>query len=184
MARVLIPLAEGFEEIEAVTAIDVLRRGGVEVVTASIGGDDIVRGAHGIEIAADAMFAEVADGKFDAILLPGGGAGTENLKAFEPLAARLERQKAEGGFLCAICAAPTILTDLELVEEGRHVTCYPSCAPELDRPCASAPVVEDGQYITGQAPGSAMLFSLVALKALAGHRAAMKTAAGLVTDLH
>ena len=184
MARVLVPLAQGFEEIEAVTVIDVMRRGGVETVTASIDGGGLdVLAAHGVVMRADARFLDVADENYDAIVLPGGGEGTARLREYEPLAERLARQKAEGGLICAICAAPTILTDLELVDEDLHVTCYPSCAPDLDRRCANAPVVADGQFITGQAPGSAMLFALVVLSALAGDRIARKVAAGLVTDV-
>ena len=81
MARALVPLAEGFEEVEAVTVVDVLRRGGVEVVLASIGEGLGTRGAHGITVTADAMFADVADEDYDAIVLPGGGEGTERVAA-------------------------------------------------------------------------------------------------------
>lgn len=183
MSKVLIPLADGFEEIEAVTIIDVLRRGGVEVVTASIGEDENVAGSHGMDMRADTMFDEAADDDYDAIILPGGGEGVDNLKACAPLAERLLRQKSEGRLICAICAAPTLLTNLELVDEGVHMTCYPTVSLELDRPCANIPVVDDGQFITGQAPGAAMLFALVVLRALEGDKMAMRVAAGLVTDV-
>ena len=184
MASVLIPLADGFEEIEAVTVIDVLRRGGVEVVTASIGEDESVAGAHGIDVKADAMFEDVADADYDAIVLPGGGEGVDNLKAYPPLAELLVRQKGEGRLICAICAAPTLLTGIEgLVDDGIHLTCYPTLSLELDRPCANAPAVEDGQFITGQAPGAAMIFALVVLRALTGDKLAMRVAAGLVTNV-
>lgn len=162
--------------------VDVLRRGGVEVVTAAIGGSVQVRGAHGVTVGADALFSDVADGDFDVVALPGGGEGTENLKKCEALIARLRLQKERGKLLAAICAAPTVLVEAGVVDQGLHVTCYPSMQMELDRPWAAAPVVADGDVITGQAPGSAMLFSLVVLSALAGDSVAHKVARGMVTD--
>ncbi len=183
MANVLIPLADGFEDVEAVTAVDVLRRGGVTVVTASIHDRLDVTSAHGITMRADALFAEAAKESYDAILLPGGGEGTENLRKCGKLIERLQRQKAEGQLLCAICAAPTILTDAGVVDVGRHVTCYPTCMMALDRTSSNVPVVADGDVITGQAPGSAMLFALVVLQSLMGASVAGKVARGLVTDV-
>ena len=183
MANALVLLAEGFEDIEAVTIIDVLRRGGVNVVTASISGGLDVASAHGIVMRADAMFDDAAEHGFDALILPGGGLGTENLKKSEAVIERIRRQKAEGRLICAICAAPTILVDADVLSEGQHVTCYPTCSVDLDRPCANVPVVEDFGIITGQAPGSALLFSLVVLKALEGEKVALKVARGMVTDV-
>ena len=183
MANVLIPLADGFEDIEAVTAIDVLRRGGVTVVTASIHDRLDVVSAHGITMRADALFAEAEKESYDAMLLPGGGEGTENLRKCEAVIKRLQRQKSEGQLLCAICAAPTILTEAGVVDAGLHVTCYPTCMMSLDRMSSNVPVVSDGDVITGQAPGSALLFSLVVLQALAGPSVAGKVARGLVTDV-
>ena len=182
-AKALVVLADGFEDVEAVTAIDVLRRGGVEVVTAALAGGPEVRSAHGIMMRADASFAEAEKDEFDAIVLPGGGEGTDNLKSSAALAERLRRQKEEGRLLCAICAAPTVLVEAGVLEEGQHVTCYPTCSIARDRPCAGVPVVHDGNVITGQAPGSSMLFALVVLKALADEKVAMKVARGLVTDV-
>ena len=183
MSKALVPLAKGFEEVEAVTVVDVLRRGGVEVVTASLSDSLDVAGAHGVSMKADATLASVADGDFDAIVLPGGGEGTENLKNSDLLFRRLRRQAEEGKLLCAICAAPTVLVEAGVLDDGVHVTCYPSCQTELDRPWSPAPVVADGNVITGQAPGSALLFSLVVLQALVGEKEARKVARGLVTDV-
>ena len=183
MKQALVPLADGFEDIEAVSIIDVLRRGGVKVVTAALGQERLVRSAHGIRMEADSLLSEVIEDEYDAIILPGGGEGTENLKASAALAARLRRQKDEDRLLCAICAAPTVLVEAGVLEEGQHVTCYPTCSIDLDRPCAGVPVVQDGNVITGQAPGSSMLFALVVLKALADKKVAMKVARGLVTDV-
>ncbi|MBQ6137483.1 MAG: DJ-1/PfpI family protein [Kiritimatiellae bacterium] len=182
MANALVVLAEGFEDIEAVSVVDILRRGGVEVTTASLGGSQCVRSAHGIEMKADALFSDAAEAVFDAFILP-GGPGTENLRKSPEVIERLRRQKAEGRLICAICAAPTVLVEAEVLDPDQHVTCYPSCVMDLDRPCADAPVVADGAVITGQAPGAATLFGLVVLQALAGELVARKVARGMVTDV-
>jgi len=183
MAKVLVPLANGFEELEAVAAVDVLRRGGVEVVMASIHDSPDVKGAHGMSVRADALFADVADAEYDAIVLPGGGEGTENLKNSDALFRRLRRQDSEGRLLCAICAAPTVLVEAGVIAPGIHVTCYPTCQMQLDRQWTPAPVVAEGNVITGQAPGTALLFGLVVLQALAGDKVAQKVARGMVTDV-
>ena len=183
MARVLIPLANGFEDIEAIAVIDVLRRGGVEVVTASVHDTLEVRSAHGVHLMADALFANTERLAYDAIVLPGGGEGTENLKRTEGLFERLRRQHAEGKLLCAICAAPTVLVEAEVLEPETQVTCYPTCQMELDREWSPAPVVVDGGFITGQAPGAATLFALVILQTLSGEPTARKVARGMVTDV-
>ena len=183
MARVLVPLAKGFEDIEAVTVVDVLRRGGVEVVTASISDSVEVESAHGIVVKADALFRDVSGDEYDAIVLPGGGEGTENLRHCEPLIVRLRRQNEERRLICAICAAPVVLVEAGVAEEGRHMTCYPSMMLELDRSYVNVPVVADGNLITGQAPGSAMLFALVILQTLVGEAKTRKISRGMVTDV-
>lgn len=183
MAKVLVPLANGFEDIEAITIIDVLRRGGVEVVTASIHDTVEVRSAHNVCMKADALFVDAEGEAYDAIVLPGGGEGTSSLKRCPALIERLRRQRTEDKLLCAICAAPTVLVEAGVVDPGLQVTCYPTCREYLDRGWTPAPVVEDGKVITGQAPGSAMLFALVVLKALCGISAAEDVSMGLVTDV-
>ena len=183
MAKVLIPLANGFEEVEALTVVDVLRRGNVTVVTASVHPSREVRGAHGVTVVADAVFADVKDADYEAIVLPGGGEGTENLKSCVSLVRRLKRQHEEGRLICAICAAPTILVSAGVLDEGTQVTCYPSCQMELDRPWSPSPVVVDKTIVTGQAPGSALLFALVVLQTLMGAPVAHKVAHGMVTDV-
>ena len=162
--------------------VDVLRRGGVEVVTAATGGSVQVRGAHGVTMCADALFADVADGDFDVIALPGGGEGTENLKRCEALIARIVRQRERRGLLAAICAAPTVLSAAGVLSPNQHATCYPTCQLELDCPWVNQPVVEHNGIVTGQAPGSAMLFSLVVLKILVGEQIARKVARGMVFE--
>ena len=183
MAKALVPLAEGFEDLEAVAVIDVLRRGGVEVTVASVHNGLAVKSAHGIEMKADALFSEVGQEAYDAIVLPGGGLGTENLKACEELSERLRRQRDEGGLLCAICAAPTVLEAAGALKAGVHATCYPSCQMELDRPWSPAAVVADSGVITGQGPGSALLFALVVLQHLSGETLAQRVARAMVSDV-
>ena len=181
MKKALVPLAPGFEDIEAVSIIDVLRRGQVEVVVAAIGDDLLVRSAHGIAIKADALWAQVAENEYDAIILPGGGEGTKNLSEFSPLAERLRRQKSEEKLVCAICAAPTVLEAAGVLED-EDVTCYPSCAPQMARPVQQVPVVVDGLVITGQGPGAATLFALAVLANLEDERAAHAVANGMITE--
>ena len=183
MSKVLVPLADGFEEVEAVTVVDVLRRGGVEVVTASVHNRLEVQGAHGMTIRADRKFDEAQGDSYDAIVLPGGGACAETFRQFQPLHERLQKQRAERRLLCAICAAPTALEAAGVLDEETEVTCYPTCRDDLERPWSPAPVVVDGTVITGQAPGTAVLFALVILKTLAGERVARKVAQGMVTDV-
>ena len=182
MSKALVPLAAGFEDIEALAPVDILRRGGVEVVTAALGPARSVLSAHGIRMEAEALLTDVLDGEYDAIILPGGGEGTQNLMACEPLHARLRRQKEEGRLVCAICAAPTVLEAAGVLEK-EDVTCYPTCAPQMARPVQHVPVVADGNVVTGQGPGSATLFALVVLQTLKGEAVAQKIARGMVTDV-
>ena len=183
MARVLVPLADGFEEVEALTVVDVLRRGGQEVVTAAIGESLETKGAHGVLVKADVAFEDVEDDSFSAIVLPGGGEGTQRLKDSDALIRGLQRLADERKLICAICAAPTVLVEAGVLDSDVHVTCYPTCQMELDRPWSPAPVVADGNIITGQAPGSALLFSLIVLQTLAGEAVARKVARLMVTDV-
>ena len=183
MKTALVPLADGFEDIEAVAVIDVLRRGGVEVVTASLGPDSFAVSAHGIRMATDAMLMDVIHDRWDAIVLPGGGEGTANLMASEDLAMRLRRQKFEDhGLVCAICAAPTVLAAADVLDD-EDVTCYPSCAEDMGRPIVDAPAVADGQIITGRGPGAAITFALAVLAHLVDEQTAHMVASGMVTAL-
>ena len=181
MSKALVTFADGFEDIEAVSIVDVLRRGGVEVVTASLNAEPVARSAHGIQMSTDAVLSEVLAEQYDAVILPGGGEGTQNLKACAPLLERLRRQKEAGGLVCAICAAPTVLAEAGVLEE-EDVTCYPSCRTEMGRHVEDVPVIADGQIITGQGPGSAALFGLVVLAHLTDERTAHNVANGMLED--
>ncbi len=180
MKTALLPLADGFEDLEAVAVIDVLRRGGVNVVTASLAAETAVESAHGVRLAADALLRDVLENPYDAIILPGGGKGTENLHACAPLFARLRRQRAEGGLICAICAAPTVLAAAGVLGI-EQVTCYPTCADGMGgHPVVDVPAVADGQIVTGQGPGAAVTFALAVLERLEGEATARRVAEGMV----
>ena len=183
MKNALVPLADGFEDIEAVAVIDILRRGGVEVVTAALGPKHQARSAHGIQMETDAVLEDVLEARWDAIVLPGGGEGTANLKVCEPLLERLRQQKfGDGGLVCAICAAPTVLAAAGVLE-GEDVTCYPTCAEEMGCPVADVSAVADGQIITGRGPGAAITFALAVLMHLAGEEVSTAVAEGMVAEL-
>ena len=182
MAKVLVPLANGFEDIEAVAIIDVLRRGGVEVVPASIHASLEVTSSHGIPMKAERLFSDVGEEEYDAIILPGGGEGTDNLKNCDALVRRIVRQREDGGLLCAICAAPTVFQEAGVLDPSQYVTCYPTCQMQIDCNWVNEPVVEHDGIITGQAPGTAIIFALVVLKALTDEVTAKKVARGMVFD--
>ena len=178
--NVLVPLADGVEELEAVTIIDVLRRGGVNVTSAAISGKNEVAGSRGVSIAADTAWDTVVPENFDAIVLPGGGAGTDNLIADKRIRDTLRNYNAEGKWICAICAAPMVLAAAGVIL-GRKVTCYPSCASSINGFYEDAPVIADGNLITSQGPGTALLFALVLVKHFTNDENARKVAAGMLT---
>lgn len=180
--RVLIPLAEGLEELEAVTLIDVLRRGGLEVVSAAIGTERAVHGSRGVTLLADTLWADLGARPFDALVLPGGGKGTENLAADPRVIETVQAFNASGRLVAAICAAPIVLAAAGVLA-GRKATCYPTCADELgDAYDPAAPVIADGNIITSRGPGTAMLFALVLIRHLVGEETARRVAEGLLAD--
>jgi len=156
--RVLLPLFTGFEEIEAVTVLDVLRRAGLDVVTAGLSPDPVV-GAHGLPVHAGQSLDAVCDEVFDAIVLPGGG-GTRRLAENHGLAALLRRHVAAGRWTAAICAAPTVLAGLGLLE-GRAATSWPGVHEAMvGTDYREDAVVIDGPFVTSRGPGTAMAFAL------------------------
>lgn len=175
MPRVLVPLAPGFEEIEAVTVIDVLRRGGAEVVVAGLDGAGAVQGSHDIVVMAPASFAEVAGEIFDLVVLPGGEPGATRLAAEPRIRAVLQEQAAAGRVLGAICAAPKVLAAAGLLH-GREATSHPSVESELRSAgtrYSTARVVSSGGIVTSRGPGTALEFALALLEATGfGARAA------------
>lgn len=169
--NILVPLAGGFEEIEAVTIVDVLRRAQVPVVTVATG-ENPVPGAHGITVIADRTIARVHAGEFMGIVLPGGMPGSANLRDDTRVTGLIRDIHAAGGYACAVCAAPIALARAGVLE-GRRATCYPGFEGELAGAVWDpAPVVADGRIITGRGPGCAIPFALAIVEELRGAAAA------------
>ena len=165
----LIILAEGFEEIEALTPIDILRRGNVEVTVAGLTSDSI-QGAHKITIQCDTLLLQCNTELFDAIILPGGMPGTLNLLESPVTQEILLKHYNNNKFCCAICAAPRVLDKVKLLV-NRTYTCYPGTEKSIKSGVhQDLPVFKDGLIITGQSVGSAQAFSLEILKALQGEK--------------
>ncbi len=165
MSKVLIPLAAGFEEIEAVTNIDVLRRASIDVVTVSLDSLDVL-GDHDIPITADKKIDEINIDEFDGIVLPGGMPGAGNLRDNAKVLEYVRKIDGKNGLVAAICAAPMVLEAADLLE-GKNATSYPgfgkemqSCNYKEDR------VVIDGNIITARGPGVAMEFALTIVEYL------------------
>jgi len=169
---VYVHLADGFEEIEALTVVDVLRRADIAVKMVSITGDKAVRGAHDIIVTADLLFQDADYGKCEMIVLPGGMPGTANLAKHEGLAEQLSVFAQSDKWLAAICAAPSVLGSLSLLK-GKHVTSYPGYESQLVGAMYSEErVVRDGKLITSRGPGTAMEFSLELVKLLKNEQTA------------
>ncbi len=171
-------LADGFEEIEAITPIDVLRRAGVSVRTCSISSSHTVTGAHGIRVVADTIFSELDEGE-EMIVLPGGMPGTLHLKQFEPLNKRILAHHQKGGYLAAICAAPTVFGALGLLKY-EAATCYPGLEPELFAgQVETQEVVVSGPFITSRGAGTGFSFALKLVQILKGDEVAFDLAKGM-----
>ncbi|MBI5326827.1 MAG: DJ-1/PfpI family protein [Deltaproteobacteria bacterium] len=167
MKLVLIPLPPGFEEIEALAVVDILRRAGAEVITAGIG-ENPIEGRNKIKVLADAPLDSVKDQDFDMIVLPGGAVGTENLKKDLRIKEIVERLHKKGRFVTAICAAPTALSAIG-VTAGRIVTSHPTVRTKLEKEKISDErVVVDGNIITSQGPGTAIEFAFKLVEVLFG----------------
>lgn len=178
--NILIPLAKGFEELEAIAIIDILRRAGLPVTTATLTAEKLVLGAHGVLIQADAELDKLDLKDFGAVILPGGGLGTDNLIKDPRIIQIVQEFNAEEKYVCAICAAPTVLAAAGILT-GFKGTCYPTCAEALGASYANAPVVADGNIITSQGPGTAILFGLVLVHHFAGEETARNIAKAMLT---
>ena len=179
--NILVPLADGLEEVEAITIIDVLRRAGLALTTASLTDDKQVEGSHNVMIQADALLKELNPDDFGAIVLPGGGRGTENLMKDSRIIETLQSYNAQGKYICAICAAPTVLAAAGVLD-GLKATCYPTCAEALGPSYADSPVIADNNLITSQGPGTSMLFSLVMVHHFAGEESARSVAKAMLSS--
>lgn len=175
-------LAEGFEEVEALTVIDILRRAGIPVKTVSITSCLQVTGAHGITVTADLIFDNTLFVDAPWLILPGGMPGAVNLYEFAPLQGLLEQQaKSEHGRIAAICACPAVVLGQLGLLRGERATCYPGFEDKLSGAQAvAAPVVVSGKFVTGNGPANAMLWSLAIVKESIGSQIAETVADGLL----
>ncbi len=182
MKKVFIFLADGFEEIEAIAPIDILRRAELDVVTVSISDSKTVTGAHGIKVEADQLFTETTFGENDYYVLPGGYDGMLNLSAHQGVNELLKKQHSEGKKLAAICASPSVLGKLGILE-GKEAICYPGFEGKLTGATISKKsVVEDGNVITGKGPGVAVQFALKIVESLKGKETASQVSDSLMLN--
>ncbi|WP_304546356.1 DJ-1 family glyoxalase III [Sulfurimonas microaerophilic] len=169
MNKVLVPLAKGFEEIEAVTIIDVLRRAAIEVLVASLDTNNLIKGANGITVQTDVEIKKITSDEIDMIVLPGGWDGTHALADDENVQRLLKEMDAKGKNIAAICAAPFALNKAGVLKQ--NYTCYPSVEEQIRTEGYqgdSAMVVEDGNVLTSRGPATAICFALEIVKKLKG----------------
>lgn len=178
---VLVPLAQGCEELEAVTIIDLLRRAGINVVTAGLDGN-AVRASRGVMLVPDVELDTALERNYDMVVLPGGAEGANNLNNDTRINELLKAMADSGRFTAAICAAPKVLAASGVLD-GRQATCYPGHI-DRDNPqqirLSDDPVVVDGKVITSRGPGTAMDFALTLIETLAGKAKRDEVEAGLV----
>jgi protein deglycase len=158
--KIAVHLADGFEEIEAISIIDVLRRADIEVIVVSVTGKLEIAGAHGIKVLADTLFEDVNYNDLFMIVLPGGMPGASNLNAHQGLTAQIRRFHMENKPLAAICAAPLVFGNLGILD-GKQAVCYPGFECYLKgAEVLNVSVVESENIITGRGPGAAIQFAL------------------------
>lgn len=168
MKTIFVFLADGFEEIEAITPIDVLRRAGLNVQTVSVMDKQTVSGAHGIPVVADKMFVDIHSEDAEMLLLPGGLPGATNLDAHQGLSNMIMAFASEEKPLSAICAAPLVFGNRGLLQ-GKKATCYPGFESYLTGAEYTAALVEtDGNFITAKGPGAAMDFAFAIVEKYCG----------------
>lgn len=182
MKKTFLFLAEGFEEMEAIAVVDVLRRGGVEVNTVSISGDKQVRSAHGVAVNADLTFDEVKGVKAECLIFPGGMPGAQNLGDDQALIELMQQQYDEGRFIAAICAAPALVLGQLKTGKKLKLTCYPGFEKYLPAnfEVSSEGIVMDGKIISGKGPGFAIKFGLAVLEQLRSPEVAKGVADGML----
>ena len=177
---VYVLLGTGFEEVEAITPVDLLRRAGIEVLTVGITGKTVY-GGHNIGIEADICLDEMDLTMLEMIVLPGGLGGVASARASQKALDALTFAWENGKFVAAICAGPTVLAELGITE-GLNATCYPGCEAAMGsaRIAGNVPCVRDGRVITGTSAGCAISFSLALIEALKGPEAAKAIAKQIV----
>jgi 4-methyl-5(b-hydroxyethyl)-thiazole monophosphate biosynthesis len=173
-------LATGFEDIEALAPLDIIRRAGLDITTVSITDDKVVYSAHGVGVVADATLSEVDLTGADMLVLPGGLPGSTNLDECEPLRQAILKHHAEGKPLAAICAAPMVYGHLGILK-GVKATCYPGVQGELKGAEYTADIVtKDGQFITGRGPAAAMEFGYAIAEHFLGKEAVAPLREGMI----
>ena len=176
---VVMILGTGFEPVEAIAPCDILRRGGVEVQLAGIGGTTIEAG-HGITVKADCIVEEADFENAEMVILPGGLGGVKSILGCAAALHAVKKAYEDGKFVAAICAGPTILAQLHITD-GKTSTCYPGCEAQMGTAkCVPQDVARDGSVITGRAAGAAIPFGLSLLEALRGEETAKKIADAIV----
>ena len=177
---VYVLLGTGFEETEAITPIDLMRRAGIEVITVGVNGK-VIYGGHKIGVEADITIGEMDLTAMDMIVLPGGLGGVASVRASEEAMEALRFAWDNGKYVAAICAGPTVLADLHITD-GRSTTCYPGCESGMGSAIMveNAPCVRDGKLITGTSAGCAIPFGLALIQALKGEAAAKAVAEQIV----
>jgi 4-methyl-5(b-hydroxyethyl)-thiazole monophosphate biosynthesis len=179
MARVLIPLADGCEEMEAVILIDTLRRAGWSVTSAGLKPGPVTA-SRGVRILPDVIWDDIRPADFDLLVLPGGGPGTENLRKDPRVLAAVREFDEQAKTVAAICAAPLVLQEAGILN-GRRATCHPSVGDQLiATPRLNARVVIDHHLITSQGPGTTFEFALAIIRAVDGPGKADQIARAMV----
>lgn len=174
--KVLVPIADGSEEIEAVSIVDVLRRAGADVTVASVGPLKITA-SRGVRIEADRSIADCLEERWDLVALPGGMPGAENLNNSRELARLLERQREQDLPYAAICAAPAVVLEAQGLLQGRKATAHPGFSDRLaNREAVESRVVVDGNVVTSRGPGTAIEFALALVSLLYGEEKAAEVA--------
>ena len=175
-------LAEGFEEVEALTAVDVLRRAGMPVKTVSITSALQVKGAHGVIVSADVLYDNTMFRDAAWLILPGGLPGADNLHDYSPLIGLLRNQfESKRGRIAAICAAPAVVLGAEGMLRGRRATCYPGFESKLlGAEYVDAPVVRDDKFVLGNGPANALLWALTIVEEELGQEKAANVANGML----
>lgn len=172
MSKVCVFFGTGYEEIEALTVVDILRRQGIDTSMVSVTGEKTVMGSHQIPVIMDCLIEEVDFNKVDMLVLPGGLAGTKNLENCMPLMEQVDAFAAAGKAVCAICAAPSILGHRGILK-GKKAIAYPGFEEQLTGAVVTyEPAVQDGNIITGRGMGCSIPFALKIIEYLAGPEAA------------
>lgn len=178
--KVCVFFGTGYEEIEALTVVDLLRRQGIDTEMVSITGEETVTGSHNIKVSMDSLLEDIDFSKVDMIVLPGGGEGTKNLEACKPLMEQVDAFAREGKALGAICATPSILGHRGILN-GKKAIAYPGFEGQLEGAVVThEPAVRDGNIITGRGMGCSIDFGLAIIEYLADSRASAAMAEKIV----